>query len=69
MTLNDKSTSTDIAQHYAQHMPADDYVHQDWEGGTLARVTPKTRPLWPFVVPLAMMAGLALGVFIERMWV
>jgi hypothetical protein len=72
MTLNDKSTSSDIAQHYAQHMPAPDYIRQDyWENGTLVRVTPKSRPLWPFMVllvPLTVIAGLALGVLIERMW-
>jgi len=69
MTLNEKSTSADIAQHtYTRHMPAPDYVYQDWESGTLARVTPKSRRLWPFVVPLAVMVGLALGVLIERMW-
>ena len=84
LTLNDKSTSADIALHtsgmgeapreadtswlgHAQHIEAQRFTTLDLEGGTLARCTPAD-PRWPFVVPLAMMAGLALGVLIERMW-
>jgi hypothetical protein len=84
MTLNDKSTSADIAQHtygmgeapreadtswvsHAHHIEAQRFTRLDLDKGTLARVTPAD-PRWPFVVPLAVMAGLALGVLIERMW-
>lgn len=70
--IHDKSNSTDIALHFietadaapitAHYIPATDYVRQDWNNGTLARVSRKPRPLWPFLVPLAALLSLALAV-------
>jgi hypothetical protein len=77
MTMNDKSTSADIALHtygmgeapremdtswlgHAHHIEAQRFTTLDLDGGTLARCTPAD-PRWPFVVPLAMMAGLVAG--------
>ena len=49
---------------HAHHIPAVDYVRQDWENGTLARIQPRRR-LWPFLVPIALLGGLALGVMLS----
>jgi hypothetical protein len=81
MTMNNKSTSADIALHtygmgeadtswlgHAHHIEAQRFTTLDLDRGTLARCAPPDRRLWPFVVPLAALAGLALGVLIERMW-
>jgi len=71
--INDKSNSTDIAQHIygmgepprAMHIEAQRFTRLDLENGTLARCTPKDRRL-PFWLPLAALAGLALGVMLWR---
>ena len=49
----------------ATYIPAVDYVRQDWKNGTLARIQPRRRNLWPFVLPIALLALLALGVMLS----
>lgn len=72
--IHDRSNSGDIARHFletqdgapltAHYIPAVDYVRQDWQNGTLARITRTPRRLWPFLAPLAALLSLALSVAI-----
>lgn len=47
----------DWAAHY---LTGERHYSQDFENGTLARITPRRR-LWPFLLPIVLLAGAALA--------
>lgn len=80
--IHDRSTSADIARHFletqdaapitAHYIPAVDYVRQDWDNGTLARVT-RTPPAWvgwveAYAVALAVALGTVAGIASALGW-
>lgn len=63
MIPNDKATSAEIARHtYTDDtfvMPAVHEYNQDFENGTLSRISAKPRRIWAFLGPIVALVALA----------